>query len=133
MIPGPCLFTSFSKRMCVTLVLEIKSLLVKGGRTIALHQEERGLLVFLFNCMKWDIEEMATCRKIHFININQIVQLEEYNDRCHWLSYSRRINYELLCNKCVKNTWVHLQNMSAFTKWIKNIHLQWGASDHYGM
>lgn len=62
---------------------DIKSLLVKGGRTIGARQEERGLLVFLFNCIKRNIEEMATYRKIHFINLNQILQLEEYNDRCH--------------------------------------------------
>lgn len=49
---------------------DIKSLLVKGVRTIATHQEERGLLVFVFNCMIRNIEEMTTYRKIHFINLN---------------------------------------------------------------
>lgn len=40
----------------------------------------KGLLVF-FNCMKRNIEEMTTYRKIHFINFNLILQQEEYNNQ----------------------------------------------------
>lgn len=82
MIPGPCLCKvhfHFKKNVCnVGTGNKIKKLTRwTGDRNTS---RRKGLLVF-FNCMKRNIEEMTTYRKIHFINFNLTLQQEEYNNQ----------------------------------------------------
>lgn len=106
------MLTSISERMCATFGTGnkiLKSLLIKGGRTIATDQEEWGFwcCMFKFHKTKFRRNDYLSKKTRHFINLNVILQHEEYTD----VIQSKNKLRTSLSQMCY-------EYMTAFTKWI---------------